>query len=513
MEREQKINKRRAQVEHLVKWQRKLDKEEEKLRQMEQELLGDIRKITSPRKKKKLDDVLNSSIEMVKSIDRSLKILDNIEPSEGEEIVDVSGAKLNKLWYRLTGDRDKRYEAEVIYNLSKQDFAHFYEDAKEFVLQSDLQVLLETSIAKEEKKKAWEEWKTVETPVNKQEAIKTQMEAIETLINPIKSQPEATKLPATNKPQENPPKAPSDDEISNVSTMNSIANIETEEEFAGSYPETFTPTQASTENDDDLRQILANQMKVFIDQKTLPKVVEESPKIVEESPKVLKEVERSPAVFKASTPTIDNATFQVQSEVSEDISSDMEIEPDSLIQTEPLLSIDNSAVDEDGSIIPEIKELQITDMDDENQLIEDISFPDFDISGTDQHNDSGNRNDLSTITECTEYEQSHGSSDEISSEVVSQGTTSEKVNSEIEKRLISINDSLEEVNEAFKKAITHQSSSTVTYSTDKDFEESPKTSTEGSESQATSSTPKILMPDILSEVSGERKTSEESNDF
>ena len=196
----------------------------------------------------------------------------------------------------------------------------------------------------------------------------------------------------------------------------------------------------------------------------------------------------------------------------------MDIEQDSLIQTEPLVSIDNSAVDDDGSIIPEVNDLLITDMDDENegqdQLIENISFPDFDISGNEsnQHNDSGNRNDLSTITECTEYEQSQGSSsEEISSEIVSTTTTSERANSEIEKRLISINDSMEEVNEAFKKAITNQSSSTVTYSTDKDFEDTLKASS--SDSQSTSSTPKILMPDILSEVSCEHKESEKSSDF
>lgn len=249
---------------------------------MEQELLGvNKKKLSSPRKKKIDEDFLNTSIKMVKSIDKSLMILDNIEPSVGEEIIEVPGAKLNKLWQRLTGSDEVKYE-----DLDKS-----------------------------------------------------------------------------------------------------------------------------------------------------------------------------------------NSSFGV---------SEMDIVQDSLIQTEPLISIDNSSVDADGSIIPEIKEIQITDMDDDgqDQLIEDTSFPNFDISINEVTPNKG-RNDLPTITECTEYEQSQGSSnDEISSDVGSTAATSERTNSEIEKRLISINDSLEEVNEAFKKiAIINRSPSTVTYSTDKDFVDSPKAST------------------------------------
>lgn len=464
---------------------------------MERDLLGvNMKKLSSPKKKKIDEDLLNTSIKMVKSIDKSLMILDNIEPTYGEEVIEVPGAKLNKLWYRLTGSDELKYEPIAVYFLGKQDFAQFYEDARDFVLQSDLKWLLETSAVRQA------------------------------------SAPEAEE---SSDRKEIPNK---EDSESDVSTMNSIANIETEEEFPGSHPyesETVTPTV--TENDEELHQLLANQMKVFLDYKI---------------PTINDEVPEKNISAQLPTPTIDNATFQVhpRSNNSDDLNkttssigeSEMDIEQDSLIQTEPLVSIDNSSVGADGSIIPDIKEILITDMDDEDQdqLIEDISFPNLELS-TNEVTPNDDRNDLSTITECTEYEQSQGSSnDDISSNIVSHGssaTTSERTNSEIEKRLISINDSMEEVNEAFKKvAIINRSPSTVTYSTDKDFVESPKASTSESNekseannlltfspsdsdsttlasgSQITTSTPKILMPDILSDVSDGKKD-DTSGDF
>ena len=463
-----------------------------------------MKKLSSPRKKKKTpgDDILDTSIEKVKSIDKSLRILDRIEPEHEAETVEVSGAKLNKLWYRLTGVDEQIYQPMEIYHLNKENFAQFYEEAKQVVLQSDLVMLLDSTMM------------------------------------PRRQEQEVEKLSEKAKITDN------SDEDSNVSTMNSIANIETEEEFPGSLPyepetETIASTKTTTENDDELQQMMANQMKVFFDQK-LPE-----PEVVQLAQDV------SP---QNKTPTIDNATFDVKSkaskeELNESTSTvgelEMDFEQDSLIQTEPLLSVDNSSVDADGSIIPEVNQIQITDMDDDAQMIENTSFPNLDITLSDesaQPVDDNIRKDLSTITECTEYEQSHGSGscdDEISSEIVSHAstaTTSERFNSEIEKRLISINDSLEEVNEAFNKiAIINRSPSTVTYSTDKDFVESPKVSssestvktlsqhllsfspidselTTGSSSDMTTSTPKILMPDIISEVSG-RKNENESQDF
>lgn len=500
------------------------------LKQMEKELLsGNKAKLSSsPRKRAINDDLLNKSIEMAKSIDKSLKVLEKIETTSDNETVEVSGAKLNKLWHRLTGVDEKLYQPQEVYHLSKRDLAQFYEDAKEVVLQSDLQNLLNSTVQTTRKD-----------------------------------------LP----PQIDRELSPESDQItekadSDVSTMNSIANIETEEEYGGSLP-LETETITTTEDDDELQQMMANQMKVFLDQKKPTPVVEQEPsqpqrqtQIKPQKPLADDSKDGSVKDVVQLTPTIDNATFQIRPNSVDELdrststvldestssigASEMEIEQDSLIQTEPLLSIDNSSIDTEGFIIPEVSgaspAIMITDMDqDDDQLIEDISFPNLEISMSDetaqQISDDQNRN-LSTITECTEYEQSQGSAsdDEISSEIVSYAsTTSERISSEVEKRLVSINDSMEEVNEAFKKiGIVDRSPSTVTYSTDKDFAESPKEASEsesisqaqdllefsqhGTESSKeslsllTTSTPKTLMPDILSEVA-ERKDEFDSDDF
>lgn len=549
-QREEKLKKRRAQVELLINWQRKLDREEEKLRQMEKELLsGNKAKLSSsPRKKPINDDLLNESMEMVKSIDKSLRVLDKIETTGDDETVEVSGAKLNKLWFRLTGVDENLYESYETYHLSKRDLAQFYEDAKEVVLQSDLKNLLNSTV---------------------------QARNDLTAIGDRQLSPESEEIA-----RKHDEKADSD-----VSTMNSIANIETEEEYGGSVP-LETETITATEDDDELQQMMANQMKVFLDQKKpIPVVVEQEPsapqkqtQIKPQQPLADDSKDGSVKDFVQLTPTIDNATFQIRAKSVDEQdksvlqaadrspsptlnrskspaldrstssigASEMEIEQDSLIQTEPLLSVDNSSIDTEGFIIPDHEvnssspAIMITDMDqDDDQLIEDISFPNLELSMSDetaqQLSDEQNRN-LSTITECTEYEQSQGSAsdDEISSEIASfASTASERISSEVEKRLVSINDSMEEVNEAFRKiSIVNRSPSTVTYSTDKDFVESPK---EGSKSESitqdllefsqlgtesskesgsvlTTSTPKTLMPDILSEVA-ERKDDVDSDDF
>lgn len=458
---------------------------------MENDLLGNnIKKLlSSPKKKKASGDILNTSIELVKSIDKSMKVLEKVE----NDTIEVSGANLNKLWRRLTGVEETLYRSDEVFHLTKQNISEFYEEAKEAVLQSDLKLLLDTSIK----------------PANF---------------------PEPMKLSDEKK-----------DDASDVSTMNSIANIETEEEYPGTLP-IESEIVTTTENDDDLHQMMANQMKVFVDHKKPS----------------LASVETAIKDVSAHVTTINNATFQIRTKSADELNestssngaSEMDIEQDSLIQTEPLVSVENSSVDADGFIIPEVNvSFKVTDMDqddDENQKIEDISFPNLELSMSDEAPQHDNhKNDLSTITECTEYEQSPGSSgDEISSEIVS---TSEPLNSEIEKRLISINDSMEEVNEAFKKiAIINRSPSSYTYSTDKDFADSVKASsneeqsellvfpastidtesqpttstpkpeffvsppaesesTIETESQTTTSTSKILMPDLISEVSGSKQ--------
>lgn len=483
-----------------MKWQKKLDGEEQQLRQMEKELLGINKKSNAEKMINNVDEIMNTSAQKIKSIDKSLKILQSIpsiDPNvpNDDEVVDVLGSKLNRLWLRLTGSADEKYQPTDIHQLNKAKLAKFYEDAKEFVLKSNLKILLDT----------------------------TNNQVVETEANEfVWENEDVTK--------------------SDVSTMNSIAQIETEENsFDEESLTQVTKETEKEENDEELQAILANQMKVFVDFK----------KIDEET---VKEIEK-----KDNLQIIDNTTFHLskrdRSEEELDSSrnstlgvEDMDIEKDSLINTEPL-SYASTTIDE---MIPEINEEhipQVTDIDWQEtteQLLEDISFPNFENSAEEpsfsQHEaEDGNRmHDLSTITECTENDSKElSSSDDISSEIVSyRDSNSERQTSEIEKRLISINDSLEGVNDVFNKlpvisnsrtetpAELPSGSNTITYSTDKDFKVSSGISeiitesgshssgsmstNEGiqdllmlsfSESQpTTSSTPKLLMPDIINEA-------------
>lgn len=476
-QREQKITKRRSKIEHLLSWQRRLDEEEKKLKLMEQDLLNANKfKLSKSPKKKSNSDILNSSFEMVKSINKSLKMLDNVEISHDNESVDVGGSKMNKLWYRLTGFDEKKFIPNEIYRFTKRELAEFYENAKEAVLESDLKFFLEQSQV------------AVVTPQKRQSYSESNNEKIDN--------------ESADGDDEEDQKASSPND-----TMDSIANIETEEEqqeeaeYTGSYErdedEVITPNATETENDDELQEIMVNQMKVFVDHKQMTEPVRD---------------EIAPA-------TINNVTFQVQRKSqgekdehettnnNESSSTTIEVEEmeivhddggdeESLTNTEPIESIDLSAVDENNSIIPEMNSIQVTDMDDnENeydfdddlnnfdddnarqQMIEDISFPNLEISlnETAQHDYEDERgHDLSTITECTEYEQL--SSEPISSDIVTHTSTtptSERINSEIEQLLVSINDSLEQVEEAFRKVpimSTQTSTTSATYSTDQDFE-------------------------------------------
>lgn len=511
-DREYKIVNRRKHIEHLMKWQKKLDGEEQQLRQMEKELLGINKKSNAEKMINDADEIMNTSVQKIKSIDKSLKILQSIpsiDPNvpNDDEVVDVLGSKLNRLWLRLTGSADEKYQPTDVLQMNKVRLAKFYEDAKEFVLQYNLKILLDTTI------------QVVETEVN------------EVVI-------------------ENDDASKSD-----VSTMNSIAPIETEENDESFDEESLTQVTKETEKEDDddeeeLQAILANQMRVFVDFKKIDK-------------ETVKEIEK-----KDQLQVVDNTTFHLskreRSEEELDSSrnstlgvEDMDIEKDSLINTEPM-SYASTTIDE---MIPEISEKhipQVTDIDWQEtteQLLEDISFPNFENSVDEQSfnqdaedhsfiqheaEEENRMHDLSTITECTENDSKDNSScDDISSEIVSyRDSNSERQTSEIEKRLISINDSLEGVNDVFNKlpvrsnsrtetpAELPSGSNTITYSTDKDFKVSSGVSeiltetgshssgsistNEGiqdllmlsfTESQpTTSSTPKLLMPDIINEA-------------
>jgi len=244
-----------------------------------------------------------------------------------------------------------------------------------------------------------------------------------------------------------------DNEKSEVSTMNSIANIETEEEYPGSFQDEIVETEV-TSSSSSTQKNESSESDVLLE---IPKLGNLTFAI---APKAQQHLSQQQPAQK-----IDDLN---QSNLSVGM-SEMEVEERDSHQTSSLVysfeKIESSSVDIDGSIIPEnimsSGNIQITDMDEsieqEDQLIEDISFPDYENSISILESDQNVRQNLSTITECTEYEQSQGSSELFTdfgtTTTTSTPSSSESKNAAIQNRLISINDSLTEVSEAFDRAV------------------------------------------------------------
>uniref|UniRef100_A0A182X881 CAP-Gly domain-containing protein n=1 Tax=Anopheles quadriannulatus TaxID=34691 RepID=A0A182X881_ANOQN len=176
LRREEELRKRKEHVQRLLEWHRKLEREEEELIAVEDRLLAyNSRKLESAGGAQQHTPRKETSIEArVESIEKSLRILHSIPPaivrrakeerddgdsSSGraaeveEETVLTRGSKLNRLWYRLTGVKEQRYEPARNYPVTRPHMEALYEDAKRCVLEgfqrNDLQLreaLLEQSI-------------------------------------------------------------------------------------------------------------------------------------------------------------------------------------------------------------------------------------------------------------------------------------------------------------------------------------------------------------------------------
>ncbi|XP_058122459.1 centrosome-associated protein 350-like [Anopheles ziemanni] len=150
LRREAELRKRKEHVQRLLQWHRKLEREEEELLAVEGKLLAyNSRKLEENTAAPKADD---PTIEArVRSIERSLKTLQSIPASvsggasvngsiehgdEGvEEVVKMGGSKLNRLWYRLTGIKEQRYEPGRNYPITRPHLEALYEQAKRCVLE------------------------------------------------------------------------------------------------------------------------------------------------------------------------------------------------------------------------------------------------------------------------------------------------------------------------------------------------------------------------------------------
>lgn len=182
--RENELRRRREHVEKLLKWHQRLDVEEQEVMKMEQMIMfistSDVYQTTSheqinetvaitlhqhtkrtnchtdeasvherslsnvsdtitmertrfEHKKQKQIQKIEKSLNTLKMVS-SRSISSDIDGSIVDDVVEIYGRQLNKLWKRLTGQYEEKYTPDKVYTLSKLDLEHMYEQAKLVVL-------------------------------------------------------------------------------------------------------------------------------------------------------------------------------------------------------------------------------------------------------------------------------------------------------------------------------------------------------------------------------------------
>lgn len=155
------MQKRREQVQNLIEWHQRLDIEEDELILMEKGLekynLHKNVSTVDSYSNKTTTDIVDVSHLIIKdqkrfnNIENSLNVLSNISSAKSNDhFVEVSGVKMNRLWKKLTGTNDLKFDQKIIYKLSKTDLEKLYEEAKSFVVKQfddhkNLKKLLENS--------------------------------------------------------------------------------------------------------------------------------------------------------------------------------------------------------------------------------------------------------------------------------------------------------------------------------------------------------------------------------
>ncbi|XP_055300626.1 uncharacterized protein LOC129567583 isoform X2 [Sitodiplosis mosellana] len=183
--RENELRRRREHVEKLLRWHQRLDVEEREVIKMEQmimyistsdvyqtttshEQINDTLAITVQRNSKRTNCQRNEisvhersltnvsdlvtmektrfehrKQKQIHKIEKSLNTLklissqsisSDIDGSTVDDVVEIFGRQLNKLWKRLTGEYEKKYTPDKVYKLSKSDLELLYEQAKCVVL-------------------------------------------------------------------------------------------------------------------------------------------------------------------------------------------------------------------------------------------------------------------------------------------------------------------------------------------------------------------------------------------
>lgn len=618
-----------------MRWHQKLDQEERDIIEMEKLLLGcNIQKV-SHKENVVLDEIDNINLikrrrsitsgkesaedkdrksldssqvsqknRKLKKIEKSLKMLQNIsntsiEVEANDDIVDVTGRDLNKLWTRLTGHQTEKFEPSKNFHWNKSDLEKLYEEAKKVVLEdfdetSKFKHLFDNTPKK--KNQTVDKIETDFSTMNSIENIATEEDSggAEHELQDVREEGESELTPKVHirvvmKPQEEVKAAlPAQDPVQITDLDESFETFRTDiqtslikhhkrdSKLSDKSSDVSIPAVSDVISDKVATSNISKSNRSSESSKTetvlkfepqksdssVPEFLEKSDMSSQKSSQVSEIFQKSETVLRSLQNVLSNeksesSTLKSQSNFEEDLSvsvlksesvksqnKDVEMSQISPTQeshksespeysspgksnsTTPIRSAESSPTKEDpikndvtsllkiydvseiykreemsgesepieakvnedksGSISTEIsfnsesiheieEDLKAVD---QTEQIEDISFPNFESTMNDTQLDQVDEEVGLNVIENIDIHNKNDSDD---------NSTSERRNFVLEKRLISINDSLEELSDIFEKAPIRQasksasqspdfssSSSTLTYSTDKDFKDESK---------------------------------------
>lgn len=478
--RENDLRMRREHVEKLLNWHQRLDLEEQEVMKMEQmvmmlttatttndacdytklhgehdkndnlaitvhrshtaKAIGDNQQQQLPidSQRELVSSSNNTSLQMneerekhIRKIEESLQMLQNIsmrsvssdngESNDDEEQrVEVSGRQLNRLWKRLTGQITEKFTAQQVYTLTKVDLENLYEDAKLFVLKKfhsmEINKLMNNSINNSSSVLGELDRTSIGIEANGEEKHVTSEET-------------AIVVPALE-----------------LNHSSSTEDVSTKHSVHEDIDQGYYFTSESTADNKITTNVPASAIS-----KT--SVVDED---IDEEIKESTEDQNSGADG-GITPSTYHDSEDMHSDITEDSLNKTKIASGE--SETPIESMVESAIQIDESVVEAEASSALMN---ETQLIEDISFPHFDVTFNLNKSESI---DTEHKYSSDDFEKSKSEkaedSNEIATEISNGPTHSTRSTSplsptikskELEKRLIDLDDSLKELNETISRS-------------------------------------------------------------
>lgn len=482
--REDDLRSRRIQVEKLLNWHEQLDKEEIELRKMEKILMlfsskdsSQYRNVQSsilnakqslkitPKQRKGTDAIQSTNIvtnngnrtkKHLRHIEDGMKALQDISSrslfskTSGEGSVKTTGKELNRLWKRLTGQTESKYEPCTIYMLNTKDLEVFYENAKQAVLKKFtetkyLKILDSPSLIDDRDNR----FRGVLNTSEVQETVDTEAKDNPTAFEELKSHHQSSHV---------------EEKIKSLSSMQDLMATDHKEDlFTHNQGYSCKPiekeTQLNTSFSPDISQSNNSGLSEQTEQITYSIINTTEQPSKESCPKEILN-----NIISAQNPEIDDIHSDIHSDITEDSLNNVQ----SL--SSKTLSIPASTTNQDNSLVSDNIHM-VTEIDQSDIMLNDVSFPHLNVTSvvmsreyqvddqdTSRSHEIENRYapDKAALTKNSEATNSKNNTMDgsimMDSRSPSPRSRSPSLTHELEQRLINLDDSLKELREAISRS-------------------------------------------------------------